>query len=153
MRARLQRCKALLVWTFLPFAAIQARAKASTSSSLPTLTTAEQVRKLSLDEARRGYPVRLRAVVTYWDPPNQDYYVQDSTAGIYVHETQGKFQFKPGQLLEVEGVTEEPDFAPQIGEPRYRALGQAAPPQAKRVSLEALESTREDSQWVEFEGI
>ena len=92
-------------------------------------------------------------MVTYCDPANLDYYVQDSTAGIYVNETGGKFRFRPGQLLEIEGVTEEPDFAPQIGNPRYQVLGEAGPPKPKKVTLDALESTREDSQWVEFEGI
>ena len=53
---------------------------------LPTLTTAEQVRELTADQAKRGYPVRLRAVVTYIDFAVGDFFVQDSTAGIYVNE-------------------------------------------------------------------
>src|SRR5579863_8563415 len=140
-------------FVLMALAATGIRAQGSASSSLPTLTTAEQIRKLSPDEAVRRYPVRIRAVVTYWDPANVDYYVQDSTAGIYINEPDGKFRFSPGQVLEIEGETEEPDFAPQIGHPRYRVLGLAGLPQPKKVSLEALESTREDSQWVEVEGI
>jgi len=36
--------------------------------SLPTLTTTQQVHSLSSEEAKRAYPVHLRAVVTYYDP-------------------------------------------------------------------------------------
>ena len=53
----------------------------------------------------------------------------------------------------MEGVTEAPDFAPQIGKPRYRVIGRAPLPPAKRVSLERMLSTAEDSQWVETQGI
>ncbi len=35
---------------------------------LPKLTTARAVHQLTPDEAARGYPVRLRGVVTYYDP-------------------------------------------------------------------------------------
>jgi PAS domain S-box-containing protein len=139
---------AVLAWPLLW--ASSARAQ---NPSLPVLTTTEQIRELSPDQARRGYPVHVRAVVTYCDPVNLDYYVQDSTAGIYVNELQGKFQFKPGQLLEVEGVTEEPDFAPQIGNPHYVVVGQGSLPKPKEARLDALQSGREDSQWVDFEGI
>jgi diguanylate cyclase (GGDEF)-like protein len=36
--------------------------------ALPTLTTSQAAHSLPAEEARRGYPVRLRAVVTYYDP-------------------------------------------------------------------------------------
>jgi hypothetical protein len=53
------------------------------SPRLPTLTTAKQVRELTTDEANRGYPVRLRAVVTYVDFDSPDFFAQDATAGIF----------------------------------------------------------------------
>jgi PAS domain S-box-containing protein len=120
------------------------------STALPVLTTAQQVRVLTPDEANRGYPVRLRAVVTYSDIPNHDFFIQDATAGIYVNDSA---QFAPGQLLEIQGVTEDVDFAPQIAKPHYRVLGQAPFPKPKSANFDALASTREDSQFVEFEGI
>lgn len=122
-------------------------------SRLPTLTTAEQVRELTPDQANRGYPVRLRAVVTFIDFAVGDFFVQDATAGIYIDETNRNLHFQPGDFLEIEGVTEEPDFAPQIGKARYRLLGKAPLPRPRKVSLGDMLSTREDSQWVELEGI
>ena len=53
------------------------------AASLPTLTSAEQVRGLTPDQAALGYPVRIRGVVTD-DVPAPDFFIQDSTAGIYV---------------------------------------------------------------------
>ena len=126
---------------------------AAPSSPLPTLTTAEQVRKLTPDQAHRGYPVHLKAVVTYNRPDMSDFYVQDATGGIYVNDPTQGAPFRPGQVLEITGLTEDPDFAPQIGKPSYRIVGEEPLPEPRKESLEALMSTRYDSQWVEFEGV
>src|SRR5579862_4588200 len=88
------------------------------ASGLPTLTTAEQVRELTADQAKRGYPVRLRAVVTYVDFAVGDFFAQDDTAGIYINEGDRSLGFQPGDLLEIEGISEELDFAPQIAKAR-----------------------------------
>jgi len=121
-------------------------------SQLPTLTTAAQVRELTPEQANRGYPVRLRAVVTYIDLAVGDFFAQDATAGIYVNENNKKLSFRPGDFLEIEGVTEELDFAPQIGKARYRRLGKAPLPRPHNVSLGDMLSAREDSQWVQLDG-
>jgi len=122
-------------------------------SHLPTLTTAEQVRELTTDQAKRGYPVHLRAVVTYVDFAVGDFFVQDATAGIYVNENNKSLHFRPGDLLEIDGVSEELDFAPQIAKARYQRLGQTSLPQPRKVRLGDMLSTRYDSQWVQLEGI
>ena len=141
----------LLILMLAP--AMHAWSQSQGSSHLPTLTTAEKIRELTPDEANRGYPVRLRAVVTYIDLEGGDFFVQDSSAGIFVHETSKSLQFRPGDFLEIEGATEEPDFAPQIGKARYRLLGRAPLPRPRKVSWGDMLSTREDSQWVQVEGI
>jgi PAS domain S-box-containing protein len=133
----------------------------------PVLTQISQIRELTRDRAALGYPVRIRAVVTYYSRtgPNflgrdmymssdtPDLFVQDFTAGIWVNVPKDAPPLEAGQLIEMEGVTEAPDFAPQIGKPRYKVIGQAALPPAKRPSLERMLSTAEDSQWVETQGI
>src|SRR5208283_443710 len=82
-----------------------------------------------------------------------DFFAQDSTAGIYVNENNPSLHFQPGDLLEIEGVTEELDFAPQIAKAHYRRLGHAPLPPPRQVRLDDLLSTREDSQWVQLDGI
>jgi signal transduction histidine kinase/DNA-binding response OmpR family regulator len=141
----------LLTLMLVPARAIWSQGKGP--SRLPTLTTAEQVRELTAEKANRGYPVRLRAVVTYVDFAAGDFFVQDATAGIYINESNKALRFRPGELLEIEGVTEEPDFAPQIAKARYRRLGEAPLPRPRKVHLGDMLSTREDSQWVQLEGI
>ena len=54
------------------------------SGGLPTLTTVGAVRQLAAEEARRGYPVRIRGVVTLNSPFTSLLFVQDASGGIYV---------------------------------------------------------------------
>jgi PAS domain S-box-containing protein len=124
-------------------------------SSSPLITTAVQIRKMTVQEAQKSYVVRLRGVVTYYDADEPDLFVQDSTSGIWVNLEKAKpnVPLKAGDVVEVDGITEGPDFAPQIGNPRFKVLGQAPLPPAKRVSFEQMASTMEDSQRVEVEGI
>jgi PAS domain S-box-containing protein len=124
---------------------------AQPTRSLAVLTSVKQIRNLSHDEANRGYPIQLTAVVTY-DAPMVDLFVQDSSGGIWVNSLNHP-HLQPGTLLQIEGVTEAPDFAPQVGKAHWRVLGTAPLPAPVRVSFGDLISTREDSQWVEFEGI
>jgi PAS domain S-box-containing protein len=143
---------AMLLVSILSAAAVYGQ-PAKGAAVLPVLTHISQIRQLTPNEAARGYPVRIRAVVTYWDRAHGDLFVQDSTAGIWVDIPPSAAPLEAGQLVELEGVTEIPDFAPQIGNPRYRIVGTAPLPRARQVSLERMLSTAEDSQWVETQGV
>src|ERR1039458_9099622 len=140
----------LLVSALSAAAAYGQPAKAGTA--LPVLTQVSQIRQLTRQQAARGYPVRIRAVVTYSDTARGDLLVQDSAAGIWVNAPQIAPPLAAGQLVEMEGLTEIPDFAPQIGNPRYRVVGAAPLPRGGQGSLERMLSTAEDSQWVETQG-
>ena len=116
------------------------------------LDRVEQIRRLPPDEAARGFPVRLRAVVTYFDPVNVELFVQDSTGGIYV-ECDEPPVLQRGQQIELTGVTGAGDFAPVVRHPKARVLGPASLPKPLKVSFDDLSTGRQDSQWVEAEGI
>ncbi len=120
-------------------------------AALPVLTQAQRVRELSAGEANRGYPVRLRGVITYIDETS--FFIQDSSAGIAGLATGLKPVVKAGQLVELEGITECPDFAPQLNKVHVRVIHSAPMPISKQLSFEQLASTEEDSQWAEVEGI
>ena len=122
-------------------------------SALPLLTRVEQIRNLAPEAANLGYPVRVRGVVTYFNPAENDLFIQDSTAGIWVAIGNTNLPLRPGQLVEVEGISTSADFAPSIDKPRVRVLGQAPLPVARQVTFGRMASTQEDSQWVEIEGI
>jgi two-component system, sensor histidine kinase and response regulator len=161
-------CRSILLFATLNWATVVGgQTPAPATTALPTLTQIDQVRRLTPEQANRGYPVRLDAVVTYYasqgfdfltqeTPPTQtapDMFIQDSTAGIWVNVPVGGSSAEAGQSIEIEGVTEALDFAPQIGKPRWKVIGRAPMPTARRTSFERMASTMEDSQWVEIEGI
>jgi len=117
------------------------------------LSKIQQVRDLSPEMAKQGYPIRLRATITYYDPDANILFVQDSTAGIYVDTRNQGLEIRPGQLVELEGFTGPGDFAPVIIKPRFKALGAATGLTARKVTFEALVSGKEDSQFVEVKGL
>ena len=54
---------------------------------LPLLTTMRQVHLLTFEQASRAYPVRLRGVVTFYDPYQQGnpaLFIADATGTIFV---------------------------------------------------------------------
>lgn len=125
----------------------------TSSRTLPLLTLAEQIRHLSPEQAAHGYPVRIRGVVTD-DVPSPDFFVQDSSAGIYVEGSRsGKFVHHFGDLVEVEGVTGPGKFAPVIVEQQSRVLGKASLPKSQDYSFDELADGQLDSQWVRVRGI
>ena len=121
--------------------------------TLPVLTHADQVRRLSPEQAALGYPVRVRGVITD-DVPSPDLFVQDSTAGIYVEGSKsGNFPHHFGDLIEVEGITGPGKFAPVIIEKSSRLLGPALLPKTRVYSFDEIADGQLDSQWVQIRGI
>ncbi|MGA7925269.1 MAG: hypothetical protein WCA20_04675, partial [Candidatus Sulfotelmatobacter sp.] len=120
---------------------------------LPTLTHADQIRRLSPEQAAQGYPVRVRGVITM-DAPAPHFFVQDATAGIFTEgSVSPKYTHLLGQLVEVEGVTGPGKFAPVILEHRLRVLGKGVLPKARLFPFSELADGRQDSQWARVRGI
>ena len=85
------------------------------------------------------------------------FFIQDATAGVFVENIStnkiNPNQPKPGDLVEVTGISHPGGFAPIITQPRWRKLGTAPLPEAKRVPVEQLMAGFEDSQRVEISGV
>ncbi len=123
------------------------------TGQLPTLTHADQIRRLSPEQAGQGYPVRVRGVVTM-DAPAPDFVVQDQTAGIYVEgDAAARFPHVLGQLVEIDGLTGPGKFAPVIREQKLRVVGQGVLPKATLFPFRELADGQQDSQWVQVRGI
>jgi diguanylate cyclase (GGDEF)-like protein len=118
-----------------------------------TLTTALAVRQLPLAAARRGYAVRLRAVVTYFDPGNHLLFVQDRTDGIFV-QTSGtaKLSLRAGDAVEITGATVA-SFAPDVVADSILVLGHPGLPAPKTAKFGSANWGREDCHWLEIGGI
>ena len=126
---------------------------AASDHPLPVLTHADQVRQLSPEQAALGYHVRIRGVVTD-DVPAPDFFVQDSTAGVYVEGSKSaSFPHHFGDLIEVEGTTGPGKFAPVVIETKSRVVGKADVPQTRLYSYDELADGQLDSQWVRVRGI
>jgi signal transduction histidine kinase len=120
-------------------------------SGLPILTQVAQIRRLSLSEAERHYPVKLRAVVLdYSTLPTL--FVSDKTNGIFVRVTTNQVFFQ-GQLLEIDGVSDAGRFSPVIVPTKLKVVGNAELPTPRDASFQSLVSGAEDSQWVRVKGV
>jgi len=120
---------------------------------LPLLTHADQVRKLTADQAAQGYPVRIRGVVMN-DVPAPDFFVHDSSSGVYVEGLKSaSFPHHFGDQVEVEGVTGPGKFAPVILERKTRVLGKGTLPKSRIYSFSELADGQLDSQWIRLRGI
>jgi PAS domain S-box-containing protein len=122
-------------------------------SALPALTQVSEIRKLTVTDARLGFPVRLRGVVTYFDTIGPDMFFQDSSGGIWIHWTEGLPKPQKGQWIELEGSTTQVDFAPDIAQPHWRVIAGSEMPKPYHPSYEELASAAKDSTWVEVEAI
>ncbi len=140
---------------------VQGRAAASEQQRavpqpLPTLTKAHDVHSLTLEEAVRNYPVRLTAVVTYYDlnadPRHPVFFASDASGAIFV--SMHALPFQAGDLVEIEGVSAAGDYAPILKGTEAHVIGKAPlPSSAPRESLTELLTGAEDGQWVEVEGV
>lgn len=129
-----------------------APAPAPTSVEASILTNAAMVRDLSTEVAEQRLPVRLRGVVTFSFDTNSCF-VQDATAGIYVGNGQSFTALTVGDVIVVDGVSGPGDYAPIVQPRSVLLVGHTNLPPARRVSYEDLMAGREDSQWVEVEGL
>ncbi len=122
------------------------------AEDLPLLTTAAKVRSLNFKEANRHYPVHLRAVVTYFESVTPAFFAQDESGGIWLKWTPGRPKPVVGEVIDIRGFSTQLDFAPDVLDPVWTVVGHAPPPEAKKVSLAQMASTREDARWVQIEG-
>ncbi|TLD69045.1 sensor histidine kinase [Phragmitibacter flavus] len=118
--------------------------------------SAAVLRAMAPDEAKKGLPVEMEAVVTFVDRSWGNLFVHDGTAGVYVmagEQVKQASWIAVGQKVGVRGVTGD-GFLPVIVAAELVELGEGVLP-APMVpkSLEAIQTPALDSQWVEVEGV
>jgi two-component system, sensor histidine kinase and response regulator len=126
---------------------------------LPTLTRAHDAHSLTIEQAKRNYPVKLRAVVTYYDT-NADarrpvLFVADASGAIYILlRSLPAAPFETGDLIEITGVSAAGDYAPIVQATEAHVIGKShLPMTAPRESLTEMLTGAADGQWVEVEGV
>jgi hypothetical protein len=79
--------------------------------------------------------------------------VQDATGGRWVQWTQDLPKLVPGQVIDLQGVTTQVDFTPDIAQPRWTVVASGRAPEPKHITFEQMASAAFDSQRVELEGV
>lgn len=120
---------------------------------LQLLTTAAEVHQLSRQEAERGYPARLRGVITCLLPERSAFTLQDGTRGLYVVDFTRATPPEIGEFVEVEGTTDPGLFAPVVNVTRVRSLGTGRLPEPVRPTWDQLLNGSLDAQYVQLQGI
>jgi diguanylate cyclase (GGDEF)-like protein len=125
-----------------------------------TLTTVREVHTLSPDQARRSYPIHLRAVVTFYyyssESHHSDLFLQDATGSSYAIVRNGPptNTLPAGTLVDVTAVSGPGDFAPVLDQTHVTVAGTShLPAYAKPVTFSDLLTGAYDSKWVQIEGI
>ncbi len=152
----------LLAWVVGPGPG-PSRSVRAAEPGLPILTNVAQVKGLSPTEAARGFPVRLRGVITYRHLESYALFLADATAGIYIGPGAPEFfpeiQARPGDWVEVEGKAQPGSFAPVLAgletghAPRFRVLGRTNLPTPIRVSPDFTAAAAIENGWVEAQGV
>src|SRR5205814_827213 len=125
---------------------------AEAGKNFPTLTHVEEFAKYPQDELKRGYPVSLRGVITYYDPAWNLLFFQDETGGLYVSPQGLPANLRAGQLVELDGAS-GPGYK-GVADPRVKVLGEAALPAPRAVPFKELTSSSlYFSQWIETEAV
>jgi len=149
------RCAALLLATLLY---LGPRPTSLGQTNDPVLTNASAILALPADRAF-GTQVLIRGVITAAQPDAEwsgRFFVQDATAGVFVENISTNLdtnQPRPGDYVEIAGISHPGGYAPIITSPHWRKLGTAPLPEARPVPIEQLMAGIEDSQRVEITGI
>lgn len=135
----------------------------------PAITRLADIRALSREEAAKGYPVKVKGVVT-WRMGNTTagagvFTVSDGSIGVWVNalkavklgaekKDEGSPEpLSPGTVVEIEGVGDSGTYSPIIMARTVRRTGTAPLPEPRRPSLERMLAGMEDCNWVEVEGV
>ena len=130
------------------------RVRAAQASLAPAneITRAADLLDLSRAEASKEYPVRLRGVVTCFDREAVLCFVYDGAASVYVYLTT-PLDLSAGDVVSVAGFTGTGLFAPIVQRASITRIARTNLPPAKPVTLDQLATGREDSQFVQVEGV
>lgn len=123
------------------------------ASAMSALTTASQVVRLSPEEARRGYPVNLRGVVTCVVQEHNAFIIQDATHAVFVVNAPGEPLPERGEMLDLEGKSDRGTFAPLVRAKRMADLGAGILPDPVQANWDQLMNGSLDDQSVEIRGI
>lgn len=123
----------------------------SVTQGYAQLTTAREVRSLTLEETEVAPSIHLRAVVTFADPPST-IFVQDETAGTFFR-LDSRTPPRAGDEVEVRGKAFPGLYLPGIEETSFEVVGHPGIPDPIPANYDDLISGKYHYQRVAVEGV
>jgi signal transduction histidine kinase len=119
------------------------------------LTNAVQVLELSAAQAAHSLPVHLQGVVVdESDPHEHAVILADSSASLYVSAVTNLFApYHRKDMLDIEGVTSQGQFAPCVVATKVKKTGWTDPPPARPATYQQLITGALDAQYVKLTGV
>jgi signal transduction histidine kinase len=122
--------------------------------SMPELTAVDAILRLSPEEAQRGYPIKIRGVVTCVVQEHDAFIIQDATRAVFVNNASPAMALpKKGEFLEIEGKSDKGTFAPLVRANQLKDLGAGTMPEPVQPTWDQLMNGSLDDQFVEVSGI
>jgi len=119
----------------------------------PRIASAAAVRALPAEVVKAGVTVRLQGVILFVDAARQHLFLHDGTASILVGGRSIPAGVRPGDTVDVQGVTWRGGFAPAVWANTVTVGPQASLPAPERATIGRLISGGLADQWVEIDGI
>ena len=142
-----------LPWSLLLCVLAAPRAGPETvSPPRPVSHTAADVRRLAR-EPGGPHPLRLTGVVTYADPSEPVFYLQDETAGVLVRRMAGVAVPRAGDRVAVDGAVKPASFPPELEARTVTRLGDGRLPEPMPCELDRQGSRWLDGQFVEARAV
>jgi signal transduction histidine kinase len=146
------RWQALPLWRWL--LVVMASIPAQAAESAPPLRTAAAVRMLSPEDAAQRRPVLLTGTLLLVSRQRDSLVLRDETDGIYVELSHALGNNRrPGDRLELSGVTGAGNFAPVVRAENVRWIGAGPLPPPRATTTAELNAGGFDAAWVELEGV
>jgi signal transduction histidine kinase len=129
------------------------------AAPLPVLTDIRAIRALSQAEAARGYPVRIRGVITHFDElRSSGLFIFDGRSGQFIQAApKGSLvawgPIRRGDTIDVSGHTIRGGYAPNVVPDEIRNLGAIARPLPLQLPYGSLLTGQHDCEFVELTGV
>ena len=143
----------LLFWMSLPDRGLAATAR---TEEVAVITQIGDVFDRPARIASRDCPLRIEAIVTYWDPQWKFLFVQDDTGAAMVNSTDQRLGIEIGQRVLLEGLLtagSSTNLTRRMPEVTLSLLGSGGMPPAAPVTTAELFSRKTDARFVEVTGI
>ncbi len=127
-------------------------AGAASNPESPVLTTVAQIHALSLHQAAMSVPIRLHAILTYYEPSDGLVFAQDATGGIFVEPPSNAPPLQAGDLVTIVGTTVGDGFSANIRPSAIHFEKAGAFPQAVPATWRDLMRSTFDSDYVRLTG-